>query len=85
MTTLDLERELIKSRQQLTAEQQSHDAEIRRIAIELGFPLGGVTTEQIIDRIREMRAPLQICKFCGRDVPICEAEPCAESGRKAAP
>ncbi len=58
MTILDLERDLIKSRQQLTAEQQSHDAEIRRIAIELGFPLGGVTTEQIIDRIREMRTKL---------------------------
>ncbi len=64
MTTLDLERELIKCRQQLTAEQQSHDAEIRRIAAELGFQLGGVTTEQIIEQIRKLKS--KKCPRCER-------------------
>jgi len=56
MSILDLERDLIKLRGQLTNEQQSHDAEIRRIASELGFPLGGVTIEQIIIEIRRILA-----------------------------
>jgi hypothetical protein len=85
MTILDLERQVISLREQLAKEKQSNNAEIRRIAAELGFPLGGVTIEQIIGRIREIRTKLRVCKFCGRDISVCDAAPCAESGRKATP
>lgn len=60
MTILEMERELIKTREKLAAEERSHDAEIRRIAAELGFPLGGVTIEQIIAKIRDYRADIRL-------------------------